>query len=605
MKSKSLFLAIVLCLFGLQVKGQVTTLGNDISSSPNAYLGSSNSTPVYSSTSDVIFKKGGQLSGRISQTSLTLGYGAGISLPSTNSNNVILGPSAGSLLTTASLNVIVGQSAASKATSASRSVVIGRSACESSLSIVESVYIGENTGDFSSGGSLNTFVGYHTASRFTNGSNNTFLGSYAGINNSNEPQTSTNFSSGNTFVGAYCGFVGNGSGNTFIGKANTISPVNGTIILADGSGSPATGGGEQRLYIHSNGNAGFDIGKNNIPQNRLVINSTGLGVVAGTLGMRFNNVPTTLFSNTATNTTNKVLSVNPLGDVILVDDKQATNGVVGLTSTCSAINFIPKAVDTAGNLTCSQIFDNGTSVGIGSTGPFVFTTPVVTGQTGTLPSSTFTLKLDVNGVTRTNALFSTSDKKFKKNIKAIDTPLEKIMALEGKTYNWRKEEFTDKNFGSELQYGLIAQEVQKILPSLIIESDKGDLAMNYIAIIPVLIEAMKEQQTQINALKAQISNDFKTQNQDLVQFTNTKIINVSPNPSSDVILVSLNVDKAVATANLQVHDLNGTLLSSLNLKERDTNIVKSLQKDNFGKGIYIVSLIINGKSIDTKKIVFN
>lgn len=591
MKTKNLFLVAALCFFGTQVKGQVTTLGNNISSTPGAYLGTSNNTPFSSSTSDIIFRKGNIFSGRLSQSSLTLGFSAGGELPNTILNSVILGPNAGQALTTGNLNVIIGQSAGGKATSATRSVVIGRSACDSSLSIVESVYIGENTGDFSSGGSLNTFVGYHTASRLTNGGNNTFLGSYAGINNSNEPQTTAYFSSGNTFVGAYCGFVGNGSGNTFIGKAVT-GPVNGTVILANGDGA-------QRLYIHSNGNAGFDIGNNNIPQNRLEINNTG--AVASTLGLRFRNLPLA----TTSNLTDKVLSINAAGDVILVNDKQATNGVVGLTSTCSAINFIPKSVDTAGNLTCSQIFDNGTSVGIGSTGPFVFTTPVVTGQVGTLPSTTFTLKLDVNGVTRTTSLYSTSDKKFKKDINTIDAPLEKIMALEGKTYNWRKDEFKDKNFGSELQYGLIAQEVQKILPSLVIESDKGDLAMNYIGIIPVLIEAMKEQQTQINELKAQISNNFKTQNQDLVQFTNTKIINVSPNPSSDVILVSLNVDKAVATANLQVHDLNGTLLSSLNLKERDTNIVKSLQKDNFGKGIYIVSLIINGKSIDTKKIVFN
>ena len=46
-------------------------------------------------------------------------------------------------------------------------------------------------------------------------------------------------------------------------------------------------------------------------------------------------------------------------------------------------------------------------------------------------------------------------------------------------------------------------------------------------------------------------------------------------------------------------------MSSLNIKERANDITKSLQKDNFGSGTYIISLFVNGKSLDTKKIIFN
>lgn len=130
--------------------------------------------------------------------------------------------------------------------------------------------------------------------------------------------------------------------------------------------------------------------------------------------------------------------------------------------------------------------------------------------------------------------------------------------------------------------------------------------------IPYLVESIKEQQIQIKEQQAQItelkntiSDNFKSQNDDVIKLENTKIINVSPNPSSDVITVSLNIEKSVQNAKLQVYDLNGTLLSSLNVNERENNVTKTLQKDNFGKGIYIVSLVINGKSIDTKRIIFN
>jgi len=205
----------------------------------------------------------------------------------------------------------------------------------------------------------------------------------------------------------------------------------------------------------------------------------------------------------------------------------------------------------------------------------------------------------------TTGIYNTSDKKFKTNIKPIESALEKVMQLEGKTYNWKKEAFKDNNFSGELQYGLIAQDVQKIIPSLVIASENGDLAMNYVGLIPVLIQALKEQQSQIEALKSQISENFQKQNQDLIALENTKIISVSPNPSQDVIAVSMNIDKSALNAKLMVYDLKGTILSSLNIHERDNNITRTLQKDNFGKGVYIVSLLVNGKSIDSKKIIFN
>ena len=106
-------------------------------------------------------------------------------------------------------------------------------------------------------------------------------------------------------------------------------------------------------------------------------------------------------------------------------------------------------------------------------------------------------------------------------------------------------------------------------------------------------------------MQDQLNSSFQKQNSDLINLKNTKIISVSPNPSSDVIVISLNIEETVQDAKIVVYDLNGKIMSSLNIKERNNDISKSLQKDNFGSGTYIVSLYINGKSLDSKKIIFN
>ena len=460
-------------------------------------------------------------------------------------------------------------------------------------------------------GNYNTALGKFSLSTVTSGSDNVAIGGQSMFSMSTGSSNvcvgrSAGFSIGtgncNTLIGANCGTNVNGNANTLLGKVAASAVISNTIILADG-GTVSTFG-TQRVYISSNGNVGFSTGDNIPALNRLeIVAATGTpGLVAGTAGLRFRGYNNT--SASITNTTNKVLSLNSTGDVILVNDVTAA----GITNTCGTKGYIPTVIDGSGNLACSQIYDNGSTsgVGIGLTNPSTNNwtySGVQVGQIG--PTVLGTLKLDINGTTRGVAFYATSDKKFKKDIKSIESPLETIQKIDGKTYLWNKEANKEMNFDSGLHSGFIAQELEKVLPHLVATDDKGNKAVNYMELMPYLVEAIKEQQTQINDLKAQISDNFKAQNQDLISFTNTKIISVSPNPSRDVIAVSLNIEKGVENASLQVFDLNGKMLSNLSIKERETNINKTLQKDNFGQGIYIVSLVVNGKSIDSKKIIFN
>lgn len=308
-------------------------------------------------------------------------------------------------------------------------------------------------------------------------------------------------------------------------------------------------------------------------------NGTNVGINTTAPTAKFHNNGTVRFENLPTSTTNNIFVTSDASGNLA--RRTVTFGNVN--STCFTANFIPKNNGTG--LSCSQIFDNGTNVGIGTTTP--------------------SNKLTVNGAVQSISNLFISDIIYKEKIAPINNALELVNGLDGKTYNWKVSSFPDLNFDNTLQYGLIAQEVETVMPSIVHTDALGRKAVNYSAIIPVLVEAIKQQQDQITALQDQINTNFQRQNNELITLQNTKIISVSPNPSSDVISVSMNIESEVTEAKLVVYDLKGAVINSLTIKDRGYDISKSFQKDNFGTGTYIVTLVVNGKSIDSKKFIFN
>ncbi len=98
-----------------------------------------------------------------------------------------------------------------------------------------------------------------------------------------------------------------------------------------------------------------------------------------------------------------------------------------------------------------------------------------------------------------------SDTRYKKQITLLQNPLEKIMAINGVEYLLRTDEFPSKNFGDQLQIGLLAQEVEKVLPQVVHTGTDGYKAIDYAKIVPLLVEAIKEQQRQIDGMKKQLA----------------------------------------------------------------------------------------------------
>ena len=95
----------------------------------------------------------------------------------------------------------------------------------------------------------------------------------------------------------------------------------------------------------------------------------------------------------------------------------------------------------------------------------------------------------------------TSDSRLKSNITPLAKSLEKVMKLNGVTFNWDKSKPQNFNASSTLQYGFIAQELEKVIPELVTNDAQGFKSINYIGVIPVLTQAIQEQQQEIEQLK--------------------------------------------------------------------------------------------------------
>jgi|694.fasta_scaffold143514_3 hypothetical protein len=99
----------------------------------------------------------------------------------------------------------------------------------------------------------------------------------------------------------------------------------------------------------------------------------------------------------------------------------------------------------------------------------------------------------------TIGVIQTSDANFKTNIQPTQYGLEEVLALNPVEYNWKD------NPSGEKMVGLLAQEVQKIIPEAVVVPANGDpLGMKYTELIPVLVKAIQEQQKKIDELEKMV-----------------------------------------------------------------------------------------------------
>jgi hypothetical protein len=245
--------------------------------------------------------------------------------------------------------------------------------------------------------------------------------------------------------------------------------------------------------------------------------------------------------------------------------------------------------------------------------------------------------IDAINITYTGGCSKYSDKRFKKNITKLSSVTQKLKKITSYTYNYndlflaRYSKTAQKDINTN-QIGFIAQELQPIFPELVIsDRDSGYLKIDYISMVPILTQAIQEQnntidslQIQLKALASQVANiqnccnsnkggsslksddisDAESTNQTSNLSTNTsvKLYQNAPNPFKESTIIKLEIPETVGNAMVCIYDLNGRQLKCLTVGGHGTTSVQIFGNE-LTAGLYHYALIADGALIDTKTMV--
>ena len=277
------------------------------------------------------------------------------------------------------------------------------------------------------------------------------------------------------------------SGNTIdISSVNTVTNVgvsgqqtSGTITLAAGSNSTVSQSGSTITISSSDTNTVTNVGANNSNFTNGNINIVGSN--ATTVSKSGNTIT---ISSTDNNTdTNTITNIGANGGSYSNGNISITGN--GATSVSKSGNTIT-ITSTDTNTTYSNLnqFTNGPG----------YTTYSSNQATDTTSTVQFGLVRSTGDV----VAFYSSDERLKDNIAPIENSLDKVGQLKGYEFDWNDKQ--DVYEGHDV--GVIAQEVEKVVPELVQTRDDGYKAVKYEKIVPLLINAINELKAEIEELKS-------------------------------------------------------------------------------------------------------
>lgn len=247
------------------------------------------------------------------------------------------------------------------------------------------------------------------------------------------------------------------------------------------------------------------------------------------------------------------------------------------------------------------------------------------------------------GSVYTTGSYLPSDSKLKQNVKDVSSAMDIINQLHPKKYEYRQDgNFGKMNLPKGERFGLIADEVEKVLPNLVkqtefntrdaepsalvdatnrpaktaeIKNETIDFkAVNYTELIPVIIKGMQEQQSliknqqniidkqqqEINELKDLVKNTIAANVSDGKTGNNTGayLIQNAPNPFSAATTVKCFIPASAKHAQLHIYNMDGKLIKSYALTTGMNNV--NVNAGSLAAGQYSYSLLVDGKKLDSK-----
>jgi hypothetical protein len=231
-----------------------------------------------------------------------------------------------------------------------------------------------------------------------------------------------------------------------------------------------------------------------------------------------------------------------------------------------------------------------------------------------------------------------SDARFKTNVNKLDNSLSQLCKLNGVSYNLKprtlsfsnnslksasasknasltEKEIKDKAYFESLskkleqnstkRMGFIAQDLQKVFPDLVSTDSTGYMYVDYIGLVPIIVEALKEQQSTIETQNEKIK-DLESKLSKMTGAANSssigQLFHNSPNPFNTNNEIKYYLPQSVINATLYIYDMQGSQVKSIAIQQRNNGSI-TINGSELKAGMYIYSLIADGKEVDTKRMI--
>lgn len=229
----------------------------------------------------------------------------------------------------------------------------------------------------------------------------------------------------------------------------------------------------------------------------------------------------------------------------------------------------------------------------------------------------------INGVVVGN-----SDIRYKQNVEEISTAnssgkqqvsvLNTITSLQPISYNYKQVYmepqgdtlrsvksglFDEKSLMyKKKHFGLVAQDLQKVYPDLVYEEDNGYLAINYIELIPLLIQSIKELKAEVDQLTSgAIRLQSATSSDDISGISHAVLYQNIPNPFTDRTEIKFTLPDQATHASICIFNMQGTMLKQIQVSSQQPSV--TINGSELSAGMYLYSLIVDGQLVDTKRMI--
>lgn len=446
-----------------------TTTGNSGTNAATNFIGTTDNV-------DLIFKRGGVKAGLLG--SYIAGYGNfSLNANTTGTGNAAFGAYSLRANTTGDGNVAIGTDSMSRIVQGSRGTTIGNAAMfyfsgpvgpftNTNVAIGAGAMLGEHFGSLPGSNNIgldNTVIGYRALESISSGNDNTALG-YNTMNLNTA-----------------------GNNNTVFGSQTLFSNISGNSNIAIGFQAAYNETGSNKLYIE-NSNSATPLIYGEFDNDLLKIHGNIKVDNIATVGNEMQLVNKNNFLHGAGN---QIFGNG--GDDFILSSEESANETAGVYGDGNAITIWSAGDANGGQSPALVYFLDEDAFDASNTNPY---------DTASLFPNPVALK---SYITPVGAYFQVSDKNKKENIAKIENATEKINQISGYTYQFKLAPEEIKKGDKPIQSsGVLAQEVEKILPQAIQKNEFGDYFVDYAAITPLLIEAIKEQNTKIQSLEVRL-----------------------------------------------------------------------------------------------------